>query len=63
GQQPVNRPDKKVDIHHEIMIVDGYSASPPTTGQSRTFDRPAVGRSGKEKRTEEVARTAGPFLA
>ncbi|MFD3940920.1 hypothetical protein ACFWSF_39505, partial [Streptomyces sp. NPDC058611] len=33
-------PEKGVDIHHKIMIADGYSTSPPTTGQSRTFYSP-----------------------
>ena len=37
-------PNKGVDIHHKIMITDGYSTSLPTTGQSRSsFDRPDPG--------------------
>ncbi|MGW3956152.1 hypothetical protein ACWEKM_35790, partial [Streptomyces sp. NPDC004752] len=31
---------KGVDIHHKTMIKDGYSTSPPTTGQSRRPYRP-----------------------
>jgi hypothetical protein len=34
-QSGKHRPYKGVDIHHKIMITDGYSTSPPTTGQSR----------------------------
>lgn len=38
-----HRTDKGVDIHHQIMIKDGYPASPPTTGQSRTSHSPPPG--------------------
>lgn len=40
-RQPAkHRPHQGVDIHHEIMIVDAYLASPPTTGQTRKLYRP-----------------------
>jgi hypothetical protein len=35
-----HRPYKGFDIHHKIMIANGYLTSPPTTGQSRTFTVP-----------------------
>ncbi|MGA5143424.1 hypothetical protein, partial [Streptomyces azureus] len=49
-----HRADKGVDIHRKIMTANGYPASPPTTGQSRSFDRP-TDEAGKcaEARYEE----------
>jgi hypothetical protein len=35
-----HRPYKGIDIHHKIMIANGYLTSPPTTGQSRPFYSP-----------------------
>ncbi|GGT51157.1 hypothetical protein GCM10010207_59340 [Streptomyces atratus] len=39
-----HRDHKGVDIHHKIVITDSYSTSPPSTGQSRSFDRPSPAR-------------------
>jgi hypothetical protein len=59
-----HRPYKEVDIHHKIMIKGGYSASPPTTGQSQTFgvtpdhgrciDEPVVSSSVARRRPGRV---------
>lgn len=37
-------PIRKLTSHHKIVITGGYSASPPTRGQTRSFYRPRAGR-------------------